>query len=95
MMEEAGVTEEDISTIEGLEEALYKFAELKDSNGKSIIPLSMKGVTWQLKVIIATFGVDVVDSASGFPCVMEVDGDFVHLYDNENYKKAFEWMSKM
>lgn len=95
MMEDAGVTEEDISTIEGMEDALRKFAELKDSNGKSIIPLSMKGVTWQLKIIIATFGVDVVDSVSGFPCVMDVDGEFVHLYDNENYKKAFEWMSKM
>lgn len=94
-MEAAGVTEEDISTLEGFEEALRKFAQLKDANGKPIIPMSMSGITWQVKPVLAAFGVDVVDSASGFPTVMEINGEFVPKFDNPGYKEAFIWLNKL
>ena len=38
LMEETGVTEEDLTTIEGMEEALRKFAQCKDEMGSLSFP---------------------------------------------------------
>lgn len=95
LMEEAGVEESDLSTIEGMEETMRKFAELKDDNGNSIIPLSFVQGEDQERIILSTFGVDTAAGTSGMPSVMDKDGEFVFIYDNPDYKAAYQWMNKM
>lgn len=95
LMEEAGVTEKDLETIEGMEEALRKFAGCKDENGNPVIPLSFVQSEDQERIILATFGVDTAAGVSKMPAVMKEGDDFVFIYDNPKYKEAYRWMNRM
>ena len=95
LMEQTGVTEEQLSTIEGMEEALKKFAQCKDENGKPVIPLSFVQGDGQERIILSTFGVDTKAGVSRMPAVMKKGGEFVFIYDNPDYKAAYQWMNKM
>ena len=96
LIEQAGLTMADIGTIDGLENTMRAFAKLKDSNGNSIIPLSFAQTeSDQAKIIISTFGVDTAEGISGMPAVMDINGEKVFIYDNPNYKAAYQWMNKM
>lgn len=95
LMEAANVTEDDLKTIEGVEEALRKFAQLKDENGNAIIPLSFYQSGSQERIIVAAFGADTAAGVSQMPAVMKNGEDFVFLYDNPQYKAAYQWMNKM
>lgn len=95
LMEETGVTEEDLTTIEGMEEALRKFAQCKDENGKPVVPLSFIQGSGQERIILSTFGLDTKAGVSRMPAVMKKGDDFVFLYDNPAYKEAYKWMNKM
>lgn len=98
LLEQAGKTKKDLETIEGLEDTLRAMANLKDSNGRNIIPLSFNQGdrdSHQERIIISTFGVDIANGVSGMPAVMEENGEKVFLYDNDNYKKAYQWMNRM
>lgn len=95
VMENAGVKEEDLTTIAGLEEAMRKFAKCKDENGNSIIPLSFVQSGGQEKIILSTFGVDTANGVSQMPAVMKDGDEFVFIYDNPQYKEAYQWMNRM
>jgi putative aldouronate transport system substrate-binding protein len=100
LMEQAGVTEQDLSTLTGFEEALRKFKSLKNPAGNPMIPLSfIQGVNdqgaHQEKVILAMFGVDMADGVSGMPAVMNIGGKHVFAFDNPDYLEAYKWMSRM
>lgn len=95
LLEEAGVDESELSTIEGMENVMRKFAELKDENGNNIIPLSFVQGDDQERIILSTFGVDTAAGTSGMPAVMNKDGEFVFIYDNPDYKAAYQWINKM
>ncbi len=95
LLEEAGVDESELSTIEGMENVMRKFAELKDENGNNIIPLSFIQGDDQERIILSTFGVDTAAGTSGMPAVMNKDGEFVFIYDNPDYKAAYQWINKM
>lgn len=98
LMKEAGVTQDDLSTIEGFEDALRKFSQLKDANGNNIIPLSFaQGANnnHEERLILATFGVDTANGVSGMPSVKEENGEFIFQYDDPNYKEAYKWINKM
>lgn len=95
LMEETGVTEEDLTTIEGMEEALRKFAQCKDENGKPVVPLSFIQGSGQERIILSTFGLDTKAGVSRMPAVMKKGDEFVFLYDNPAYKEAYKWMNKM
>lgn len=71
LMEETGVTEEDLTTIEGMEEALRKFAQCKDENGKPVVPLSFIQGSGQERIILSTFGLDTKAGVSRMPAVMK------------------------
>lgn len=71
LMEETGVTEEDLTTIEGMEEALRKFAQCKDENGKPVVPLSFIQGSGQERIILSTFGLDIQGRSQQNACCYE------------------------
>lgn len=102
LLEQAGKTKEDLKTMEGMEETLRAFTKLKDENGNNIIPLSFaqsykqsENTSPEERIILATFGVDTANGVSGMPAVMDINGEKVFMYDNPNYKKAYQWINKM
>ncbi len=96
LLEAAGKTASDVTTIDGLEDTMRAMATLTDSNGNAIIPLSfVQGDNHEERLIVSTFGVDTANGVSGMPAVMNIDGEFVFMYDNPNYKEAYRWMSQM
>lgn len=97
LMKEAGVTADDITTMDGFADALRKFSQLKDDNGNNIIPLSfVQGdEKSEEKIIVSSFGVDTTKGVSGMPAVEEDNGEYVFLYDNPKYKEAYKWMNEM
>lgn len=96
LLDQAGKTKDDLKTITGMEETMRAMAELKDANGKNIIPLSFaQGENHEERIILATFGVDTANGVSGMPAVMNVNNENVFMYDNANYKAAYQWMNKM
>jgi putative aldouronate transport system substrate-binding protein len=100
LLEQAGKTKEDLTTIEGLEDTLRSFATLKDSNGNNIIPLSFassntESMKHEERIILSTFGVDTSRGVSGMPAVMDINGEKVFEYDNPNYKTAYQWINKI
>ncbi|HHX12276.1 MAG TPA: hypothetical protein GX731_05600 [Clostridiales bacterium] len=96
LLEKAGKSSDDLTTIQGMEATLRAFAKQKDSNGNNIIPLSIvQGENQQERIILTTFGVDTATGTSGMPAVMDINGEQVFIYDNPNYKEAYKWMNKM
>ena len=93
LLEQVGATKEDLKTIEGLEQVMRDMAKLKDENGNSIIPLSF--VQSQDRIILATFGVDTAAGVSNMPAVMQEGDEFVFVYDNPQYKAAYQWINQM
>ncbi|MGB4657639.1 MAG: hypothetical protein WBI07_00485 [Mobilitalea sp.] len=96
LLEQAGKTKDDLTTIKGMEDTLRAFALLKDANGNNIIPLAFsQGEDHEERIILSTFGVDTAKGVSGMPGVMDVNGEKVFMYDNPNYKVAYQWMNQM
>jgi len=96
LLDQAGKTKDDLKTITGMEDTMRAMAKLKDANGNNIIPLSFaQGENHEEKIIISTFGVDTANGVSGMPAVMNINGENVFMYDNPNYKAAYQWMNKM
>jgi putative aldouronate transport system substrate-binding protein len=96
LMEQAGVSEQDISTLAGFEGALRKFKNLRNSAGNPMIPLSfIQSNGHQEKIILAMFGVDMADGVSGMPAVMNIGGRNVFAFDNPDYLEAFKWMNRL
>ncbi|MDR2135834.1 MAG: extracellular solute-binding protein [Treponema sp.] len=95
LMQQAGVTEQDLSTLAGFEEALRKFKALRNPAGNPMIPMSFIQNTHQERIILAMFGVDMADGVSGMPPVMNIGGKYVFAFDNPDYLEAFKWMSRL
>jgi putative aldouronate transport system substrate-binding protein len=100
VMQQAGVSEQDLSTLAGFEAALHKFKALKDPSGRPLIPLTFiqsgqGGYPHQENIIIAMFGVDMANGVSGMPPVMEINGKRVFAFENPDYLEAFKWMNRM
>lgn len=98
VLEKAGMTVADLATIEGVEAYLKKAAEQKDDSGKPLLPLSFlmdpnDTATWNDEnAILSTFGV----TTGGGIIPAEKKGDeLVLLYDDKQYKAAYQWMNKM
>lgn len=93
ILEQVGMTKDDISTIEGVEEFLRKASELKDVDGNKIIPLGF--MAEEEKLIVATFGVDMTSGVSGMPGIKKDGDNFIFAYDDPQYKEAYKWINKM
>jgi putative aldouronate transport system substrate-binding protein len=101
VLEKVGMTMDDLKTLAGVENYLKAAAKQKDESGKTLLPLSFLSDVNDENVILSTFGVTtttgVASSAStvgGIP--VEKKGDSYELiYDNPQYKAAYQWMNKM
>jgi len=96
VLEQVGMTKDDLKTIEGVETYLKKAAEQKDVSGKSLLPMSFLMDTndtagWNDEnAILTAFGVST--SGSG---VAKKGDEFVFAFDDPQYKAAYQWMNKM
>ncbi|MGG6310839.1 hypothetical protein [Paenibacillus macerans] len=94
VLEKVGMTIDDLKTMDGLEQYLKLTSEQKDANGNKLIPLSFSSDASDESVILSTFGV-TTSSAGGVIPVEKKGGDYVFIYDDPQYKAAYQWMNKM
>ncbi|MFF2091359.1 hypothetical protein [Paenibacillus sp. NPDC058174] len=94
VLEKTGMTVDDLKTIDGVEKYLKAAAQQKDASGKNLIPLSFLSDANDENVILSTFGVTVASAGGVVP--VEKKGEGVEfIYDNPQYKAAYQWMNKM
>lgn len=94
VLEKVGMTADDLKTLDGVEQYLQLAAKQKDETGKNLIPLSFLSDAGDESVILSTFGV-TTSSAGGVIPVEKKGGDYVLIYDDPQYKVAYQWMNKM
>jgi putative aldouronate transport system substrate-binding protein len=94
VLEKVGMTKDDLKTLDGIEKYLKLAAGQKDASGKNLLPLSFLSDANDENVILSTFGV-TVSSAGGVTPVEKKGDDYQFIYDNPQYKAAYQWMNKM
>ncbi|WP_042166539.1 hypothetical protein [Paenibacillus gorillae] len=94
VLEKTGMTADDLKTIDGVEKYLKAASQQKDASGKNLIPLSFLSDANDENVILSTFGVTVASAGGVVPVEKKGDG-FEFIYDNPQYKAAYQWMNKM
>ncbi|NIK67057.1 hypothetical protein [Paenibacillus sp. BK720] len=92
VLEKVGMTENDLTTLDGVESYLKKAAELKDESGKNLLPLGILTDKNDENAVLAAFGVTVA-SAGGVTPVKQDGGNFIFMYDNPGFKAAYKWMN--
>ncbi|MBW7461566.1 hypothetical protein K0U00_46665, partial [Paenibacillus sepulcri] len=65
-----------------------------DESGKPLIPLSFLSDANDENVILSTFGVSTATAGGVIPVQKKGDG-YEFIYDNPQYKAAYQWMNKM
>lgn len=92
ILEKAGMTLDDIKTLEGFEKYLKAVKGLKDSQGRAIIPLSLGGENFAgLQVVMSMFGVRSADNGYN----EQADGTVVQDYKLPGFKQAFQWLNHL
>jgi putative aldouronate transport system substrate-binding protein len=94
VLEKVEMTKDDLKTLDGVEKYLKLAAGQKDASGKNLLPLSFLSDANDENVILSTFGV-TVGSAGGVTPVEKKGDDYQFIYDNPQYKAAYQWMNKM
>lgn len=94
VLEKVGMTIDDLNTLDGVEKYLRLAAKQKDENGQTLIPLSFLSDANDENVILSTFGV-TVSTAGGVIAVEEQGNDYQFIYDDPQYKAAYQWMNRM
>jgi len=93
ILEKAGMTKDNLSTLEGFRAFLEAAAKQTDELGNPIIPLTMGDGFKGWRSIAASFGVETVNEASGmFP---DGQGGFIATRDHQNYKATWQWLNEM
>lgn len=94
VLEKVGMTMDELKTLDGIEKYLKLAAEQKDANGNKLIPLSFLSEASDESVILSTFGVTTATAGGVIP-VEKNGNDYVFIYDNPQYKAAYQWMNRM
>lgn len=94
VLEKVGMTMDELKTLDGIEKYLKLAAEQKDANGNKLIPLSFLSEASDESVILSTFGVTTATAGGVIPVEKNGD-DYVFIYDNPQYKAAYQWMNRM
>jgi putative aldouronate transport system substrate-binding protein len=100
VLEKVGMTLDDLATLEGVEEYLKAAASVKDDAGKTLNPMGFlmdpsDTIGWNDEnAILSAFGV-TTGSAGGVVPVAEKNGEFVLLYDDPQFKAAYQWLNEM
>lgn len=94
LAEQAGLSVESLGTIEGLEAYLAAVKQMKDPQGRDMIPLSLGGENFAgLEYVMSMFGVRL--SAGGTGWNEQADGSLIPDYQTEGFKQAFQWLNKL
>jgi putative aldouronate transport system substrate-binding protein len=93
ILEQAGMTKEDLATMEGFENFLRAASKLKDEQGNTIIPLTIGENFKGWRSVASSFGLDTFKEASGF--YPYDGGTLTAARDHENYKKTWKWLNEM
>ncbi|GGA35893.1 hypothetical protein [Paenibacillus physcomitrellae] len=94
VLDQTGMTKDDLKTIEGVEKYLKAASQLTDASGKKLIPLSFLSDAGDESVILSTFGVSTATAGGVIPVEKQGDG-YQFIYDDPQYKEAYKWMNKM
>ncbi|MBW4082471.1 hypothetical protein HYD27_13975 [Paenibacillus sp. S150] len=94
VLEKTGMTKDELKTMDGVEKYFRLAAEQKDAAGKNLLPLSFLSDANDENVILSTFGVTVGSAGGVIPVEKNADG-YQFIYDNPQYKAAYQWMNKM
>ncbi|MBO7746892.1 hypothetical protein I8J29_21985 [Paenibacillus sp. MWE-103] len=95
VLDKTGMTMDDLKTIDGIENFLRAAAKQKDASGKALIPLSFLSDANDENIILSTFGVSTATAGGVIPVQKKDDGSYEFIYDNPQYKAAYQWMNKM
>lgn len=96
VLEKTGIAIGDLSTLDGIEKYLEAAAKETDASGKGLLPMSFlmdpnDTSSWNDEnVILNAFGVST--SGEG---VEKKGEEFLFMYDDPQYKAAYQWMNKM
>ncbi|QHT62991.1 hypothetical protein GXP70_25515 [Paenibacillus lycopersici] len=92
ILKKAGMTKDDLRTIDGFEKYLNAIKGYKDAQGRSLIPLSLGGENFSgLEVVMSMFGV----RSNGYGWNEQADGSVVPDYKLPGFKQAFQWLNRL
>lgn len=96
LLAQAGMTREQLATLEGVEAFARAVKGMKNADGNDIIPISYSaGATDRNSVLLNAFGLDTGKGASGMPAITQEGEALVFLYDNPKLKEAYAWINRM
>jgi len=94
LVTKAGLTPESLNTLEGFEQYLQAVKGMKDSQGRSMIPLSLGGENFAgLEYVMSMFGVKAITGGTGWNELQ--DGTVIPDYQTAGFKQAFQWLNKL
>lgn len=92
ILEKAGMTTEDLRTVDGFEKYLNAIKGFKDAKGRNIIPLSLGGENFAgLEIVMSMFGV----RSGGNGWNEQADGSVIPDYKLPGFKQAFQWLNQL
>ncbi|MBB6729852.1 hypothetical protein [Cohnella zeiphila] len=94
VLEKTGMTKDDLKTIDGVEKFLKAASQQTDEAGNKLIPLDFLSDANDENVILSTFGVSTATAGGVIPVEKKGDG-YQFIYDDPQYKAAYQWMNKM
>lgn len=99
LLQNAGMTKDELTTIEGIEKFARAAAQMTTEDGAPIIPISYSSETtgniWRNRVILNAFGIDTGIGVSGMPAITAENDELVFMYDNAKLKDAYAWINSM
>jgi len=94
VLDNTGMKMDDLKTIAGIEDFLRAAAKQKDESGNPLIPLSFLSDVDDENVILSTFGVSTAIAGGVIP-VAKKGSNYEFVYDDPQYKVAYQWMNQM
>ncbi|ACT01630.1 extracellular solute-binding protein [Paenibacillus sp. JDR-2] len=92
ILDKAGMTSDDLKTLDGFEKYLNAVKGLKDEQGRNLIPLSLGGENFAgLEIVMSMFGV----RSEGNGYNEQPDGTVIPDYEMPGFKDAFEWLNHL
>ncbi|WP_255314248.1 hypothetical protein [Bacillus sp. FJAT-26390] len=94
VLEKTGLTKDDLKTLDGVESYLKAASQVTDASGKKLIPFDFLSEASDENVILSTFGVSTATAGGVIP-VEKNGNDYQFIYDDPQYKAAYQWMNKL
>lgn len=94
VLEQTGMKKDDLATLDGVEKYLQAASQVADASGKKLIPFDFLSDQSDENVILSTFGVSTATGGGVIPVEKKGDG-YQFIYDNPQYKAAYQWMNKL